>query len=156
MQNLLLAFRQHFERSQRLSEQGRQSDTEAYLILSKLQDQEVLWRGEYRSWGAFLAGEGVMASRWGTFKIGYKALKFDANRVRELGRPVVCRLARLPKKERDRIAAIITPSNYVRLLGDESDRTLQHITKNQMVKYIEQLKKLLRKAKAPLPKAPWE
>lgn len=156
--SLLVLFRRYFERSRQKSDEAAQNDTEAYLTLHKISTQDVLWRGEHKSWGSFLAHEGVPSSRWHLFQSGYRAIDYDAEKVRELGRPIVCRIGHLRKDRQVEVARIITRDNAHRLINDSPNRKVdgyETVTKQQMAQYIDKLKRALKRAGGTLPKEPW-
>ena len=156
--SLLTIFRRHLERSKQKSEEASYNDTEAFLILYQISTQDVLWRGEHKSWGSFLASEGVPSSRWQLFRGGFLALKCDPERVRELGRPIVCRIGHLRKDRQIEVARIITPDNAYKLLNEDGRWKVpgyDGVTKGHMALYIEKLKRALKRAGGALPKAPW-
>ncbi len=157
MSALLVVFRRHFELSKKLTQQSASADTEAFLTLYQISTQDVIWRGQHKNWEAFLANEGVSASRWYNFRSGFRALKYNEARARELGRPVVCRLGNTKLSKQAEIAPIIHAGNARKLLNMEGARdTLPMVKKAQLLDYVDQLKKVLKKSQIKVPKAPWE
>lgn len=156
--SLLVLFRRYYERSRQKSEEAAQNDTEAYLTLYKISTQDILWRGEHKSWEAFLANEGVPASRWYLFRSGYQALNYNTEKVRELGRPILCRIGHLRKERQIEVARTITRDNAYRLINENRSRSVEgyaSVTKQQMADYIKKLKLALKRAGATVPKEPW-
>jgi hypothetical protein len=152
--NLLERLRGYVELSAKHTQEGRRALVEAYLVLYRLNKEEILWREHYRTWPELLHGEGFTKSTWRRFQLGFEAFDRKEEKVRKYGLQIIRNVGNSRSNKRAAIVRRLERGDPPSEVFKQTSRKGR--TREVLIRYIGELRRALKKASVSVPRPPWK